>query len=91
MCARCCKRNNWLDCIKPWRKLIKIMRQKEDYTDDQIDSFHVLCEAFFTKWVALQKNNGVGNSVCMIGSRYISYYQQKWRNLYKYSQQGRGD
>ena len=82
------RRDQWLECIELWRELVEIVRQKEDFTDAQIDSFQHLCDIFFAKWVALHKESGVGNYVHMIGAGHFSYYLRKWRNLYRYSQQG---
>ena len=82
------RRGKWLECIELWRELIETARQKEDFSDGQINSFQVLCDLFFIKWVALHKHNRVGNYVHMIGAGHLSYYLHIWKNLYRYSQQG---
>ena len=82
------RRDKWSECIELWREIVEISRQKDDFTDAQIDSFQYLCDTFFIKWVKLHKHHGVGNYVHMIGAGHLSYYLRKWRNLYRYSQQG---
>ena len=64
------------------------VRKKEDFLDDKIESFQIVCDHFFASCVKLHKEAGVGNYVHMIGAGHLSYYLQKWRNLYRYSQQG---
>ena len=44
--------------------------------------------SFFSSWVDLNKQEGVGIYVHMIGAGHLSYYLKLWRNLYQYSQQG---
>ena len=82
------RKERWIECIEVWRELVEVARQKEEFSDSQIDSFQLLCDAFFRKWVALHKADGVGNYVHMIGAGHLSYYLRRWRNLYRYSQQG---
>ena len=82
------RREKWIECIELWRDLVETARQKEDFSDEQIENFQALCDNFFIKWVALHKESGVGNYVHMIGAGHLSYYLRKWRNLYRYSQQG---
>ena len=47
-----------------------------------------MCDQFFIKWLELHKHNSAGNYVHMIGAGHLSYYLCKWRNMYRYSQQG---
>ena len=72
------KREQWKECLDLWRDIVDIARQKEDFTDAQIDSFQLLCDQFFIKWVELHKHTGVGNYVHMIGAGHLSYYLHKW-------------
>ena len=82
------RREQWLECVELWREVVETVRQKEDFTDEQIDVFQHLCDTFFQKWINLHGRDGVGNYVHMIGAGHFAYYLRKWRNLYRYSQQG---
>ena len=78
------RRQKWVESVELWREIVETVRQKEDFSDDQIDLFQHLCDMFFQKWIDLHQRNGVGNYVHMIGARHFSYYLRKWRNLYRY-------
>ena len=82
------QRQKWLECIELWREVVETARQKEDFLDDQIDLFQHLCDVFFQKWIDLHQRDGIGNYIHMVGAGHLSYYLRKWRNLYRYSQQG---
>ena len=43
---------------------------------------------FFQAWVLLWQKEGITNYIHMIGSGHIAEYLFKWRNLYRFSQQG---
>ena len=77
----------WVAAIKLWRRLIKTARQKDNFSDKDIESFDILCNTFFSSWVVLHGEAGVGNYVLMIGAVHLSYYLKHWRYLYRYSQQ----
>jgi hypothetical protein len=79
---------DWKDAAVKWRNLIHVARQKEDFTDEQIDELDKLCDDFFEAWLLLHGRNGLTNYIHLIGSGHLCYYVRKWRNLYKYSQQG---
>ena len=78
----------WKKCLAYYKEMIKMLRQKEDFLDEQIEEFQVLADNFFSIWVNLHGSEGVTNYIHMIGSGHISYYLFQWRNLYRYSQQG---
>ncbi len=82
------KRAKWNEVIPLWRELIELARQKEDFSDEDIQAFSDLCDRFFLKWVAFKKRDGMTNYIHMIGAGHFTYYLRRWRNLYRYSQQG---
>ena len=82
------RRTQWVECIQQWRDLIEMARKREDFSDEEIETFQQMCDTFFIDWVKLHKEAGVGNYIHMIGAGHLSYYLKKWRNLYRYSQQG---
>jgi hypothetical protein len=82
------KNADWKRCITEWRKVISMARQREDFTDDEIDDFSNQCDLFFEAWVDLHGLAGMTNYFHMIGSGHMTYFLREWRNLYRYSQQG---
>ena len=47
---------NWIEYVILWRKIIEFARQKEDFSDLQIENFQVLCDDFFQNgWHSIKK------------------------------------
>jgi hypothetical protein len=82
------RREAWKDCMEEWRLLMEMARQRDDFTDEEIDAFGVQCDDFFGLWVDLTGIEGLTNYIHMIGCGHLTYYLREWRNLYRYSQQG---
>jgi hypothetical protein len=78
----------WNAPIIVWRELMIMARQKEDFSDEEIEEFTDLCDDFYEKWLEVKGRDGLTNYIHMVGSGHMSYYLRKWRNLYRYSQQG---
>jgi len=45
-------------------------------------------DLFFDYWVRLHGEDGITNYIHMLGAGHVSRFLYRWRNLYKYSQQG---
>ena len=93
LCALCLsddieRQAKWMEVIEIWKELITLAGQKEDLSDDEIDTFSNLCDRFFSKWVGLKGRDGITNYIHMLGAGHFTYYLRKWRNLYRFSQQG---
>ncbi len=67
-------RAQWDAMIVPYRKAICLARQKEDFTDEEIDLFQDLCDDFFIKILDLKGRDGMTNYIHMLGSGHMSYY-----------------
>ncbi len=68
--------------------LMETTRKREDFSDQEIEDYHDLCLNFMDKWVKLAGAAHVTNYIHIIGSGHLIYFLQRFRNLYKYSQQG---
>jgi hypothetical protein len=64
------------------------MRQKKDFTDDEIHQFQVNIDDFFQVWVRLYSYAGCTNYIHLFSSGHIAEYMFRWRNLHRFSQQG---
>ena len=80
--------HKWKKAIELYLKVIEILHQKEDFTDEEIDQYQLLADEFYKLWIDLHGDSGITNYFYMIGSGHLKYYLMKWRNLYRYSQQG---
>jgi hypothetical protein len=80
--------SKWKISIGHYRTSMELLRQKEDFTDEQIHLFQKACDDFFQTWVDINAVEGVTNYIHMLGSGHVSDYLFHWRNLYAHSQQG---
>ena len=78
----------WLDVLSSYRELMELARKREDYSDEDIEAFQKLCDAFFSKWIDLHGTSGMTNYLHMLSAGHVTYYLHRYRNLYRYSNQG---
>ena len=69
-------------------RFTSIARQREDFTDEEIENFQDLVDDFTVIMVDLYQKPFMTNYFHMLASGHIKYYMEKWRNLYRYEQQG---
>jgi hypothetical protein len=53
-----------------------------------IVSYQSHADQFFQAWVLLWQKEGITNYIHMMGAGHVADYLYKWRNLYRFSQQG---
>jgi hypothetical protein len=82
------KKLAWTEFVNLYQALMVNARQETDFTDLQIETFHDQCGKFLHLWVKLHGYKHVTNYIHYIGSGHLVYYLRKFRNLYKYSNQG---
>jgi hypothetical protein len=80
----------WKQMLQDYRDALTILRQPQEYTDDDIAVFQDKIDSFFTAYVERSGagKEGITNYLHMLGSGHISFFMKKHRNLYKFSQQG---
>jgi hypothetical protein len=78
----------WLACIPKFRDGMIKLRSRADFDDTAIFSFQKDMDEFFHLWVELWGLEGCTNYIHMLSSGHLSVYLQKWKNLYRHSQQG---
>lgn len=74
--------------IENYRHALTILRQREEYTDEQIVLYQRYVDAWFRNWIALWSKEGCTNYTHLLSSAHMAEYMHKWRNLYRFSQQG---
>jgi hypothetical protein len=82
------KKALWYKSMDCYRDLIVMVRQREDFSDEDIEEFSELCDEFYQAWIDLHEREGITNYIHLIGSGHVTYYLRRYRNLYRFSQQG---
>jgi hypothetical protein len=82
------RRQSWNQVIGLWSNLMTQARQKEDFSDEDINRFEDMCDEFYESWIALNGQKGITNYFHMVGAGHLTYYLRHYRNLYRFSQQG---
>ena len=70
-----------------YAELIDELRQREDFSDAQIDAVSILCSATFGAYIDTFGYPGLTNYWHVTGSCHLVYYLEKKRNLYHYQNQ----
>jgi hypothetical protein len=68
--------------------LWNLIEKKTDYTDDEVDKLHIMCNKFMDQWVRLFGPKHMTNYIHVIGAGHLTFFAAKYRNLYRFSQQG---
>jgi hypothetical protein len=68
--------------------LWKLIEQRDDFTDEDLDKLHIMCNNFMCQWMDLLGTDHMTNYIHIIGSSHPTYFAAKYWNLYRYSQQG---
>jgi hypothetical protein len=71
----------WKKCLKVYKELIYLARQKEDFSDDDIRNFQDLADTFFLSWIDLHDKAGVTNYIHMLGAGNFTYFLKSWESL----------
>jgi hypothetical protein len=69
-------------------RLFQLIEQRHDFTDDDIDRLHIMCNRFMCQWMDLLGSDHMTNYLHIIGFGHLTFFATKYRNLYRYSQQG---
>jgi hypothetical protein len=65
-----------------------LIEQHDDYNDDQLDNLHLTCSSFMNQWIDITGPEHITNYIHILGASHVTYFARKYRNLYRYSQQG---
>lgn len=65
-----------------------LLRKRDDFTNEMIATYQSHADKFYQAWILLWQKEGITNYLHMIGSGHIADYLYKWKNLYRFSQQG---
>jgi hypothetical protein len=77
------EKNTWSAIFKILNDIFETLSQREDFTDQYIDEL-----SFSVKWVELTGSDGISKNIHMMITGHIIYYLRKWRNYYRYENEG---
>ena len=81
-------RQEWKLVIVLYLEIVEILLLRKPFTDDMIYDLQSKIDVYYVKWIKLTGRNGMTNYIHFMGSGHVVYYLFKYRNLYRYSQQG---
>lgn len=82
------RRRLWMLALDNYRISMVLLRKKDDFTNVMVATYQCHADKFFQAWIHLWQKEGVTNYLHMIGSGHVAEYLFKWKNLYRFSQQG---
>lgn len=82
------RKASWTIAVNNYRTAMVLLRKRDDFSNDQIVEYQYHADLFFQAWVILWQKEGITNYIHMIGAGHIAEYLYKWKNLYRFSQQG---
>jgi hypothetical protein len=59
-----------------------------DFTDSEIDILQKQMDKWTRVWIKLNNKEGITNYMHMLESKHVTYFLKRYRNLYRYSNQG---
>ena len=90
-CMRSCdvERNiKWKRCMANYNNSMKILCQHTDYTVDDLIEYQTNVDDFFQVYSELVGLEGITNYIHIISSGHMVDYMQRWKCLYRFSNQG---
>ena len=75
-------------CIPQYRSGMELLRQCSEYSDDEIKVYQEYMDNWYQVWMQLHGLEGCTNYTHLLSSGHIAEYMFKWRNMYRFSQQG---
>ena len=82
------KRLLWHEFANNLIAMWALLEQHEDFTDPQVDQVHFLTNKFMQLWISLTGDQHMTNYIHIIGSGHLTYFAKRYKNLYRFSQQG---
>ena len=75
------------DCIDLYKEIITIIRQRNDFADNEINILQEKIDKWHSLWIDLTGIIGQTNYIHILSSGHLSYYLKRYKNLYRYSNQ----
>jgi hypothetical protein len=69
-------------------QLWKVIEKRAEYTSQDIGDLHMMSNQFMDQWMDMLGSKHMANHIHIIGSGHLIFFAKKYRNLYRFSQQG---
>jgi hypothetical protein len=84
----CTQSQKWIKFAENQFKLWTLLEQHQDYSENDLEELHFRCNQFMCQWLDLLGKEHMTNYLHIIGAGHVSYFARKYKNLYRFSQQG---
>ena len=81
-------RKEWHNLMDVFLPMMELAEQRPDFTEEDNKKLHCLANRFMDVWCGIFTNEHVTNYIHIIGSGHMYYFIKRYRNLYRFSQQG---
>ena len=81
------RQQQWRTAVSHIRAAFALARKHGEYSDNEIIQFQIEVDKFYRPWLELHGSNGSSNYIHLISSGHLAFYMEKYRSLWKYSQQ----
>jgi hypothetical protein len=78
----------WRKCVTQFQTLYFKLRTHLDFTEDEVVLVQKQIDSSNACWLELAHKEGMTNYIHMLSSGHIAFYLRKWKNLYRYQNQG---
>jgi hypothetical protein len=82
------RKAEFLEMCHNYNMFIRCARKREDLTDEEIEQCQDYADKFYAQRIELFGYDGITNYIHMIGAGHFKHFLVKYRNLYRFSQQG---
>jgi hypothetical protein len=82
------RKARFLEMCHNYSMFIRCARKRDDLTDEEIEECQDYGDKFYQQRIELFDYIGITNYIHMIGAGHFKHFLIKYRNLYRYSQQG---
>lgn len=81
-------RESWVQVFGHLQNMFDTMSHHEDFSDEQLDALQECFDTFTELWITLCGRDGISNYIHLIITGHLMYYLRKWRNFYRYENEG---
>jgi hypothetical protein len=79
---------DWTSWMSKLSEFFKILGKRKDFMEPEIKDVHTKIDVWLKLWLGIAKREGVTNQIHMLGAGYIAHFLTKYKNIYRYSNQG---
>ena len=77
-----------INCVNTYKDSMVILSKKDDFTDEELEELQMKIDDFSRKWMQCTAEGGCMNYFHGFICGHVMYFARKYRNYYRYSQEG---